>query len=97
MGTSRKPNLVFRVHAIRRMFERRIRVSDVEEALRCGETIEEYPDDTPCPSHLVMGWISSRPLHIVVAENTDNSEKIVVTVYDPDPDLWSDDYRRRLS
>ena len=48
--------LVFRVHALRRMFERQLSVEDVEAVIDSGETIEDYPDDTPYPSRLVLGW-----------------------------------------
>ena len=59
--------LVFRVHAIRRMFERRISDEDIKDAIETGETIEEYPDDTPYPSELKLGWRGSRPIHVVLA------------------------------
>ena len=48
--------LVFRVHALQRMFERRISVQDVKVATEGGGTIEDYPDDKPYPSQLVLGW-----------------------------------------
>ena len=48
--------LVFRVHAVQRMSERGITERDVREILSAGETIEEYPDDTPYASRLVLGW-----------------------------------------
>ncbi len=87
--------LVFRVHAIQRMFQRGVTVDDVREVLATGETIENYPDDTPYPSRLVLGQVESRPLHVVFAENKAMREIIVVTVYEPDPDLWDSDFRRR--
>jgi hypothetical protein len=74
------PRLVFRVHALQRMFERQISEEDVREVLRRGEVIETYPDDTPDPSRLVMGWRGLRPLHIVVAEDSDHQESIIITV-----------------
>ncbi len=48
--------LVFRQHAIRRMFERRISVEDVNAALVNGKIIEDYPDDAPYPSRLLLGY-----------------------------------------
>ena len=87
--------LVFRVHAVQRMFERQLSVEDVRQALASGENIEEYPNDRPYPSRLVLGWCESRPLHVVVADNADDGELIVITVYEPDAALWSDDLRRR--
>lgn len=55
--TDTLPKLVFRVHAVRRMAERRVTVDEVRAALVQGETIEDYPDDTPYPSRLVLGWV----------------------------------------
>lgn len=89
------PRLIFRVHAIQRMFQRRIRMEDVRHALATCEAIEEYPGDTPYPSRLVLGWCGERPLHLVVADNEKSDEKIIVTVYEPDAGEWERDFRRR--
>ncbi len=87
--------VVFRIHAVQRMFERGITEADVRAILAAGETIEEYPDDTPYPSRLVLGWCLGRPLHLVVADDVEAHEIIVITVYDPDPRLWEAGLRRR--
>jgi hypothetical protein len=87
--------LIFRIHAIQRMFERQISPEDVRSVVESGETIQEYPDDTPYPSRLVLGWKLQRPIHIVVADNEADNEKIIVTVYEPDPTQWADDFKRR--
>jgi hypothetical protein len=87
--------LVFRAHALRRMFERQISVDDIVAAIGSGETIEDYPGDQPYPSRLVLGWSGGRPVHVVVAHNLSQNELIVVTVYEPDPELWEDDFTRR--
>ena len=89
--------LVFRVHAIQRMFRRHIEVEDVRYVLETGEVIETYPEDTPYPSHLVLGWCGSRPIHVVVADNSDTQETIIITVYEPDPAHWEPGFRRRKS
>lgn len=86
--------LVFRVHAIQRMFRRRITADDVRQVLATGEAIEDYPDDTPYPSRLVVGWCGSRPIHVVAAENAESDETIVITVYEPDPARWEAGFRR---
>jgi Domain of unknown function (DUF4258) len=52
----RSNRLVFRAHALRRMFERRISVDDVRDVVTKGETIEEYPYDTPYSSRLMLWW-----------------------------------------
>ncbi|RLE38586.1 hypothetical protein DRJ23_04600 [Candidatus Acetothermia bacterium] len=88
-------SLVYRVHALQRMFERGITEEDVRHVLETGEVIERYPDDRPYPSRLVLGWREDRPLHVVVAEQAEADTLIVITVYEPDPTLWEDDFKRR--
>jgi YgiT-type zinc finger domain-containing protein len=56
--------LVFRVHAIQRMVLRDISEAEVRVVLTTGEAIEEYLDDTPYPSRLVLGWVGSRPSRV---------------------------------
>lgn len=87
--------LVYRIHALQRMFERQIDVSVVESAIRSGTTIERYPEDTPYPSRLVLGWDRDRPVHVVVADNSPDEETIVITVYQPDPMRWDASFSRR--
>jgi len=87
--------LVFRVHAIQRMFERGFTEEDVRSVVETGENIEYYPDDTPFPSRLMLGWRGIRPVHIVIADNHDENEAIIITVYEPDNVLWEPDFRRR--
>ena len=88
-------NLTFRLHAIKRMFEREVAAEDIRHILMAGELIEDYPTDTPYPSCLVMGWCGTRPLHIVVADNSAEDEQIIVTVYEPDLVRWEPDFKRR--
>ncbi len=87
--------LVFRMHAIRRMFQRQISIEDVRHVLTTGQVIEDYPNDTPYPSHLVLGQCGTRPLHVVAADNVASRETIIITVYEPDPAQWEPGFRRR--
>lgn len=89
------PRLIFRVHAIQRMYQRRISVEDVKYVLATGEAIEEYPNDTPYPSRLVSGRCGSRFLHVVAAFNKESDEEIIVTVYEPHVGRWEGDYKGR--
>jgi hypothetical protein len=88
--------LVFRVHAVQRMFERQVNVDDVQNVLKSGEVIEDYPDDLPYPSYLMLGSCQSRPLHIVAADNSDAGETIIITVYEPNLTNWEAGYKRRI-
>ena len=87
--------LIYRQHAVRRMFERGISTDDVVAALGDGRVIEDYPTDTPYPSCLWLGYAGDRPLHIVFADNHDDDARIIITVYQPDPALWSADFATR--
>ena len=54
--------------------------------------MEDYPNDTPYPSRLVLGWSGRRPIHVVVADNVDSGENIVITAYEPDSSEWEPDF-----
>ena len=91
-----KFRLVFRVHAIQRMFQRTISEDEVRLVVDAGETIETYPDDKPFPSRLMLGWKGARPIHVVVADNSAAHESIIITVYQPDLTEWEPDFKKRL-
>lgn len=59
-----------------------------------GEVIEESVlADGFKEMILLVDW--REPLHVVVVVDDVHREGRVVTVYEPAPDRWSDDYRRR--
>jgi hypothetical protein len=71
---------------------------EVYEAICSGEVTEDYPDDKPYPSVLIYGRTAvDRPVHIVCAFDQKEKLAIVVTVYQPDADLWIDYKRRKKS
>ena len=73
-----------------------IRVDEVLRGLEAGEIIEDYATDEPYPSCLILGWTDEgRPLHIVCAPVPDERRLIVITTYQPDPDRWDAEFRRR--
>jgi hypothetical protein len=77
------------------MLQRGIRADEVEEVVARSEIIEDYPDDTPFPSRLLLGMPGGRPLHVVVADEPGTDVTYVVTAYCPDPAQWDADFRRR--
>jgi len=79
------------------MFERGITDADVNAVLLAGDEIAGYPDDRPYASRLLLGWRGDMPLHVVAAYNPSDGEQIVITVYEPDPELWEVGFRRRKS
>ena len=87
--------LLFRVHAVQRMFERNISLKKVSQALQSGETIEDYSSEMPEPSRLILGFQGKRPFHIVTSANPEGKEITIITVYIPDPDKWNRDFKSR--
>ena len=85
----------FSRHAIERIFARGIRPEAVERIVNEGEAIASYPDDTLFPSVVVLGFDGGRPVHVVVARDSTTRLCHVVTVYRPDPEVWSDDFKTR--
>jgi hypothetical protein len=79
------------------MFERNISVKGVVEAVRFGETIEDYSAETPEPSGLILGFQGKRPFHVVVSENLEINQVTIITVYIPDPDKWDKAFKSRRS
>jgi uncharacterized protein DUF4258 len=76
------------------MAERGISTRDVEEVLDGGDTIEDYPDDMPYPSRLVLARPGGKALHVVAADD-DAGRTIVISAYEPDPDRWDEEFRNR--
>ena len=89
------PRLLFRVHAVQRMFERQISARNVSEAIHAGETIEDYSSEMPEPGRLMLGSQGKRALHVVVSENQKTNRIIIITAYIPDPGKWDKDFKSR--
>ena len=87
--------VIYRFHAVRRMFERRITELEILEVLKRGKTIEDYPADLPYPSRLILGVVNGRTLHVVAADAKESQETIIITVYEPDPGSWQPGYENR--
>lgn len=91
------PKIIFRVHAVQRMFEREISAKKVWQVLKAGETIEDYYSEMPEPSRLLLGFQGKRPFHVVTSENPETNETTIITVYIPDPEKWNKDSKSRRS
>ncbi len=81
----------FSRHAVDQTLIRNITVAELEQAIaNRSEIIEDYPDDKYGPSCLILGFTEAgRPLHLQCSYPSRPLIKIV-TVYEPDPDLWMD-------
>ncbi len=80
-------------HAIKRLRERKISITDFESCILCGEIIKQYPDDRPTPSCLILAWINQTPLHIVIG--SDGNYIYSITAYHPNSEEWQNDMKTR--
>ena len=87
--------IIFSGHALRRMFERSIGTNDVLKVLSSGEVIANYSDDQPYPSCLMLGFVARRPIHVVVSTESKTGICHIITAYDPAPELWDKDFKKR--
>jgi len=86
-----KVKIIYSAHVVIQMFKRGISVQDIVHILNTGVIIRAYPEDKPYPSFLILGFRDRTPLHIVYAVN-EVGENIIITAYEPDSELWDNDY-----
>jgi uncharacterized DUF497 family protein len=89
--------IIFRVHAVQRMFKRGISYQRIRQVFERGETIEDYSAEMAEPSRLILGFQSKQPIHIVASENSQANEITIITVYIPDPNKWNKGFKSRKS
>ena len=82
-------------HLALRLQERGIKRVDVIICINNGEIVEQYLDDLPYPSCLILGTsLSGKPLHVVCAYDP-GVNCCMVTAYHPNPDKWEPDNKTR--
>lgn len=81
----------FSKHAVDQSIIRDISVAELEQAVsNRSEVIEDYPEDKYGPSCLILGFTDvGRLIHVQCSYPTRPLIK-VITLYEPDPDLWID-------
>jgi len=81
-------------HILARLQERGIEINDVRNCIATGRIIEQYPDDYPFPSCLLLGHSANgRVLHAVVGVG--QGFLWLITAYHPDPEKWECNFSRR--
>ena len=93
----KKRQYEFSKHAVDQTIVRDISVSEIEQAMSDNAVIiEDYPNDKYGPSCLILGYTNNgRPLHIQCSYPSRLLIKIV-TLYQPDPELWIEDRVRKM-
>ncbi len=87
--------IIFKNHALVRMLERKIKSEEITTSLLAAEIIENYDDDKPFPSYLLLGYSDGRPLHIVLSYDKLNEFIYIITIYEPSPELWIKEFKKR--
>ena len=91
---NRAERFIVTQHGRERLVERGIALADVMNTINSGEIIEQYPDDFPFPSALVLGQTNgSSALHVVVALNEEFI--YLISAYFPDTGIWNPDMKTR--
>lgn len=82
------------IHASQRALARNISLKEMQETGENAVIIEDYPNDKYSPSCLLLGFTrTNRPLHIQVSRRLGILK--VITLYQPNPDEWSNNYSMR--
>lgn len=81
-------------HVLARLQERGIEPSDISSCIATGRIIEQYPEDYPYPSCLVLGaTVAGNVLHTVVGIGA--GYIWLITAYYPNPLKWNEDFSIR--
>ncbi len=89
-------NFQYSNHALAQMFRRAISAPEAEETISSGYNINDYPYDKPYPSYLILHFVNGRPIHVVVSQDIVSGTCFVITVYEPDPAIWSPDFKTKI-
>ena len=91
---NKSENIIITLHGQLRLNERGITIDDVMNAINNGDIIEQYPDDFPFPSCLILGLsVQNTYIHIVVS--MDEDKIYLITAYIPKRDKWETDFKTR--
>ncbi len=82
-------------HAVEFMAARGITEQQVECVAKEREVIENYDDDKPLPSCLLLAYVSGKPIHLVLGYNAENKLCVVITAYEPSADKFESDNKTR--
>ena len=88
-------NFFFSGHVFKRMAERCIPSETIKQVIQNGSVVKEYPEDTPYPSRLILGYEGRRPIHVVSAYNPADDTEYVITAYEPDTVRWTENFTER--
>ena len=87
--------IIWGKHSYIRINERFTTKDEIISAISVGEIIEDYSDDKPFPSCLIFGMVNNRPIHVVVAYDEKNETIFIITLYEPNVQVFESDLKTR--
>jgi hypothetical protein len=85
--------IIWKRHALERMLERGLSRAVIFQVIASGELIEDYSEDRPFQTGLLLGWDGNRPVHVVATLEEDVIG--IITVYEPTTEHFESDFRTR--
>ncbi len=86
--------VLFSNHALERIRQRGIKIKDIESCIMSEEIIEQYPDDFPFPSCLILGkGVDGKVIHVVASD--EGAESRIITAYFPNTEKFEKDLKTR--
>lgn len=92
----REGRILWTYHVNMRMKDRFISRRMILESIDNYEIIESYPEDKYLPSHLVYSRFQNTHFHVLFGVDIENMNVRIITAYRPNPEEWSEDFKRRL-
>ena len=81
-------NFMLSAHADQEAADESIDIAEIRDAILNDEILEEYPDTGRGASGLMLGFVNSRPIHVVCGWQ--GEAVVIITVYVPKPPKFVD-------
>ncbi len=91
----RRYRYLYRKHVFDKLRALDLALAEFQQALGEGEVIAEAAEGPLETKELVLLLTGPFPLHVVIAVDDARREERLITVYEPDPAVWTADLRRR--
>lgn len=88
----RSGQFVLSAHADQEAADENISIADICDAILNDEILEDYPNTGRGASCLILGFVNSRPIHVVCGWR--RGLVLVITVYIPKPPRFEEPWTR---
>ena len=88
----RSGSWIVSTHADQEAADENIDIAEIHDAILNDEILEQYADTGRGPSCLILGFVASRPIHVVCGWR--GEAVVIITVYIPKLPKFSDPWTR---